>query len=67
VNEMIELRNVTKEFRNAAGLPKCALKGINLTIPRRQFIGIAGMNGSGKTTLALLLNGLIIPSRVRCW
>lgn len=39
-----------------------ALDGINLTIPRGQFLAVLGHNGSGKSTLAKLLNGLFLPT-----
>ncbi len=37
------------------------LKGINLTIPRGDFVGIIGPNGSGKSTLLKLITGVLIP------
>lgn len=37
------------------------LDNINLTIPRGQFIGIAGCNGAGKSTMLRLINGLLRP------
>lgn len=63
MNELIELQNVTKEYKCAAGSSIYALKDISLTISGGQYVGIAGMNGSGKTTLARLLNGLILPGQ----
>ena len=41
-----------------------ALKDINLTIYKGEFVGIMGQNGSGKTTLCRCINGLI-PHRFR--
>ena len=37
------------------------LRGISLTIPTGNSVGIVGSNGSGKSTLARHLNGLIHP------
>ena len=39
-----------------------ALKQINLSIDRGEFIALIGQNGSGKTTLSKCLNGLYKPS-----
>ncbi len=41
---------------------KTALKDINLTIHRGEFIGLIGHTGSGKSTLIQLLNGLVKPT-----
>jgi energy-coupling factor transporter ATP-binding protein EcfA2 len=39
-----------------------ALRGVNLSIIKGEFVGIIGVNGSGKTTLAKTFNGLLKPS-----
>ncbi|MBD3228102.1 MAG: ATP-binding cassette domain-containing protein [Candidatus Lokiarchaeota archaeon] len=38
-----------------------ALKNIDLSIDKREFVGILGENGAGKTTLAKCINGLLKP------
>lgn len=40
-----------------------ALKDINLTIRKGEFVALIGQNGSGKTTLIKHFNGLLKPSR----
>lgn len=39
-----------------------ALKNINLTIKKGEFVALIGQNGSGKTTLIKHLNGLLKPT-----
>ena len=55
---MIEIRDLHYQYDEDAE----ALHGIDLTVPKGQFIAILGHNGSGKSTLALHLNGLLLPS-----
>jgi ABC-2 type transport system ATP-binding protein len=40
-----------------------ALKGVDLTVGRGEFVALLGPNGAGKTTLLKLLSGIITPSR----
>lgn len=42
-----------------------ALKGIDLTVRRGEFVGIIGHNGAGKTTLLKNLVGLLTPTSGR--
>lgn len=39
-----------------------ALKGVSLSVPRGEILGIIGQNGSGKTTLCLHMVGILKPS-----
>lgn len=39
------------------------LKGVTLTIPKGQMVGIVGESGSGKSTLFALLQGFYAPTR----
>lgn len=58
---MIRLQNVTKEYET--GFMKItALKDINLTVEKGQFLAIMGPSGSGKTTLMNILGCLDKPS-----
>jgi ABC-type multidrug transport system fused ATPase/permease subunit len=52
-----------------AGLPteRLALCGLDLSIGRGELVGLVGPIGSGKSTLVQHLNGLLRPSRDRCW
>ena len=47
---MIELKNLGKQFRLGDTVFD-ALKDINLTIRKGEFIAIIGQSGSGKSTL----------------
>jgi putative ABC transport system ATP-binding protein len=44
-------------------IPVHALKGINITINKNDFLVIAGPSGSGKTTLLNLLGALDTPTK----
>ncbi|MFH2132110.1 MAG: ABC transporter ATP-binding protein [bacterium] len=55
--ETIELQNITKVFRNGE-IAVEALKGINLTVRKGEFVAIVGTSGSGKSTLMNILGAL---------
>lgn len=59
---MIVVENLNHAYAGAAGRTITALQGVNLTIKKGEFIGIAGRNGSGKSTLAKHFNALLIPA-----
>ena len=52
---MIELRGVSKVYRNKKGVKVQALKNIDLTLPSKGLVFIVGKSGSGKSTLLNLL------------
>ncbi len=54
----IRLENVFYIYGKGTKEETCALKKINLTIEKNEFVGIIGHTGSGKSTLLRLLNGL---------
>jgi len=58
---MIDMHGVVKTFRNAAG-DFTALKGIDLTINRGEFVSIVGKSGSGKSTLLNMITGIDHPT-----
>jgi putative ABC transport system ATP-binding protein len=58
---MIELRQVVKTFKNAAG-EFTVLKGIDLTLYQGEFVAIVGKSGSGKSTLLNMMTGIDHPT-----
>ena len=59
---MIELREVTKDYRISNGTTKKALTNINLKFGNKGLVSILGSSGSGKTTLMNLIAGIVKPS-----
>jgi len=58
---IVELHNVSKKYHSLNG-ETVALRDINLTIEKGEFISIVGPSGCGKSTLLSLICGLITPS-----
>ncbi len=60
-NAVLEARGVWKRMRNGSATVEI-VKGIDLAVPRGQFVAIMGASGSGKSTFLGLLAGLDSPS-----
>ena len=60
-NGLIQMHNVVKSFKNAAG-EFTVLKGIDLSIKRGEFVAIVGKSGSGKSTLLNMITGIDHPT-----
>jgi ABC-2 type transport system ATP-binding protein len=56
------LASVTGLFHRTSRLVE-ALRGVDLTVGRGEFVALLGPNGAGKTTFLKLLSGIITPSR----
>ena len=54
---MLELKNISKEYRTGAEIVR-ALRGIDLAFRRSEFVSILGPSGCGKTTMLNILGGL---------
>src|SRR5262249_6553622 len=57
----LEVHDLVKVYRTAAG-EFMALKGINLTIKKGEFVAVIGKSGSGKSTLINMLTGIDTPT-----
>ena len=53
---MVELRNVSKAYKN-----NILFTNLNLTVPRGDICGILGENGSGKSVLLKMICGFALP------
>lgn len=60
--ELIKLSNISKNF-SSGRLYVEALKNVNLSINRGEFLAIVGPSGSGKTTLAHVVGGIAKPTQ----
>lgn len=60
--EFIAAKDVFKEYTQDTVIKTEALKEINLTVAKKDFICIAGPSGSGKTTLLQLIGALDKPT-----
>jgi len=58
---MIRIRNVTKSYERGKQKVE-VLHGLNIDVPRGDFVALMGPSGSGKTTLLNLIGGLDTPS-----
>ncbi len=58
---LIELRTVKKSFKTVAG-EFFALKGVDLSVDRGEFVAVVGKSGSGKSTLINMITGIDRPT-----
>ena len=57
---MIRFENVSLSYGGAA-----AVRDLNFTVGRGEFVALVGANGAGKTTVSKLMNGLLKPTADR--
>jgi putative ABC transport system ATP-binding protein len=64
--EIIRVRGLTKVYRSG-DVEVEALRGIDLSIRRGEFVAVVGPSGSGKSTLFNILGGLAPPTAGEVW
>jgi putative ABC transport system ATP-binding protein len=63
MHPVAEIRQVTKVYQKSKAAPPVhALAGVDLLVPRGQYIGIMGPSGSGKSTLMNIIGCLDRPT-----
>ena len=62
VHNTLDVQNVSKVYQTAAGRV-VALKNVDFSIPKSQFVSIVGPSGSGKSTLLNMIGALDKPTR----
>ena len=55
-SHIVDVRNVQKSFKDVK-----AVKGVDLSIDRGEFVALLGPNGAGKTTLVEMIEGIQQP------
>jgi nitrate/nitrite transport system ATP-binding protein len=60
-HKYIDIQNVEQSFKTKKGL-FLALKGINLSVAKGEFVTLIGHSGCGKSTLLNLIAGLTTPT-----
>jgi NitT/TauT family transport system ATP-binding protein len=59
---MIEMSEVSRNFRRADGQAVNAVSNVSVAIPEGQFVFLVGPSGCGKTTILQMVAGLLPPS-----
>ena len=54
--DLLQIINISKSYKGF-----CAIKDININVPKGSLFGLLGRNGAGKTTLLRIINQLIKP------
>lgn len=60
-SELIQVRDLRKAYRTPAG-DFYALKGVNLSVRKGEFLAVLGKSGAGKSTLINMITGIDRPT-----
>ena len=60
---MLEIKKLTKIYKNKVGTDVLALDDISLKFPETGMVFLLGKSGSGKSTLLNVIGGLDVPSK----
>ncbi len=64
---LIRVEGLRYVYGAGSEAPVEALKGVDLAVPRGEWLALIGHNGSGKSTLAKCLNALLLPTAGEVW
>ncbi|MCD4651417.1 MAG: ATP-binding cassette domain-containing protein [Candidatus Cloacimonetes bacterium] len=59
---MIEVSNLTKEFKKKGGETFAAVDGLSFTVNKGEIVALLGVNGAGKTTTLRMLSTVLKPT-----
>ncbi|MFQ3568644.1 MAG: ABC transporter ATP-binding protein [Aggregatilineales bacterium] len=60
---MLEVANLSRQFKNSAGESFYAVKDVSFSIGQGEIFSLLGPNGAGKTTTISIISGLLAPTR----
>lgn len=60
-NHLLKFENVSYSYDDEDNIETYAVKDINFTVDRGEFVAVLGHNGSGKSTVAKLSNAIFVP------
>lgn len=62
MSDIIEVKDLTKQYITSASIPILALRNLNLDVPENEICSIMGPSGCGKTTLLNMIGGIDYPT-----